>query len=149
MLPKQASFDKDNRVPNTERESDEQERKLHLVLPRIPAKECGAQARQPGFLHAARPAGHVGGTGTGLTLPGGGGGGGGGLGRTIVSGAPWAEEVVGAGQRRGRPGQQVTRAPVHAAAAAHSDPEGHVRAAEAGGPAAWTRGAEGLLGPLV
>lgn len=65
-----------------------------------------------------------------LTLPGGG------LGRTVVSGAPWSEEVVGARRLHGRPGQQVTRAPIHAAAAAHGDPKGHVRAAEASGPAA-------------
>lgn len=80
-----------------------------------------------------------------LTLPGGGGG----LGWTVVSGAPWPEEVVGARRGRRRPGQQVTRAPIHAAAAAHGDPEGHVGAAEASGPAAWIRSAEGLLWPLV
>lgn len=91
------------------------------------------------------PARHVG--GARLTLPGGGGGGG--LGRPVVSGAPRPEEVVGARRRHRRPGQQVTRGPIHAAAAAHGDPEGHVRAAEASGPAAWTRSAEGLLRPLV
>lgn len=99
---------------------------------------------RPGSLNSSTPpARHVG--GARLTLPGSGGG----LGRTVVSGAPWPEEVVGARRRHRRPGQHVTRAPIHAAAAAHGDPEGHVRAAKASGPAAWTRSAEGLLRPLV
>lgn len=85
---------------------------------------------------------HVG--GAILTLPGGSGGG---LGRTVVSGTPGPEEVVGA-RWRGRPGQQVTRTPLPAAPAAHGDPEGHVRA-EASGPLAGTWSAGGLLRPLV
>ena len=72
---------------------------------------------------------HVG--GAILTLPGGSGGG---LGRTVVSGTPRPEEVVGA-RWRGRPGQQVTRAPIPAAPAAHGNPEGHVRAEASGPPA--------------
>ena len=79
-----------------------------------------------------------------LTLPGGSGGG---LGRTVVSGTPGPEEVVGA-RWRGRPGQQVTRNPLPAAPAAHGDPEGHVRA-EASGPPVGTWSAGGLLRPLV
>lgn len=139
MLPNLASFPNDKRVPNKLRESDELRRKFHQVLRRLPPKACSGDARQPELsTPAARHAG-----GAGLTLPGGGG-----LGRTIVSRAPGPEKVVGARRRRGRPGQQVARAPVPAAAAAHGDPEGHVRA-EARGPAAGARSAGGLLRPLV
>lgn len=80
----------------------------------------------------------------------------GGLGGTVVSGAPGAQEVVGARWRWrwrcGWPGQHLPRGciPAAAAAAAHGDPEDHVRA-EARWPATGTgtRGARGLRGPLV
>lgn len=78
----------------------------------------------------------------------------GGLGGTVVSGAPGAQEVVGARWRWrwrcGWPGQHLPRGSIPAAA--HGDPEGHVRA-EARWPATrtgtGTRGARGLRGPLV
>ena len=76
---------------------------------------------------------HVG--GAILTLPGGSGGG---LGRTVVSGTPGPEEVVGA-RWRGRPGQQVTRPSLPAAP---WFPGPHARAA------AGTRGRWQPLAPI-
>ena len=136
MLPKQSSFQNDKGVPNNLRETDELRRRFYQVF-------SGGFLQRPAVETSESPnlstptARHVG--GARLTLPGGRG-----LGRTIVSGAPGLEEVVGARWR----GQQVTRTPIPAAPAAHRDPEGHVRA-EASGPPAGTRSAGGLLRPLV
>lgn len=97
--------------------------------------ECSAGV--PQRLRCSGPAAHVG--RATLTLPRGG------LGWTVVPGAPGPEEVVGSKRGRRQPGQQVARVPIPAAATAHGDPEGHVRA-EACGPAA---GARRLLRPPV